>query len=140
MLLAIEHVQLAMPRGREDEARAFYSGVLGLPEVPKPADLAKRGGCWFESGTGSAAVKLHLGVEDDFRPAKKAHVALVVDDLDALLARARAAGCELTAPEPFQTWRQAYVFDLFGNRLELLEGVRARVYLNRRRPALDGFE
>ena len=119
MLLAIEHAQFAMPRGEEDKARAFYTGVLGLPEVPKPADLAKRGGCWFESG----AVKLHLGVEEDFRPAKKAHVALVVDDLDTLIARARAAGCEVMGPEPFQTWRQAYVFDLFGNRLELLEGV-----------------
>lgn len=117
MLLAIEHAQIAMPRGEEDKARAFYSRVLGLPEVPKPANLAKRGGCWFESG----AVKLHLGVEDDFRPAKKAHVALVVDDLDALLDRARAVGCEVAGPEPFQTWRQAYVFDLFGNRLELLE-------------------
>ena len=91
--------------------------MLGLPEVPKPAGLAKRGGCWFESET----VKLHLGVEDDFRPAKKAHVALVVEDLDALLDRARAAGCEVIGPEPFQTWRQAYVFDLFGNRLELLK-------------------
>ena len=123
MLLAIEHAQLAMPKGEEDKARAFYAGVLGLPEVPKPADLAKRGGCWFESGAGEGAVKLHLGVEDNFRPAKKAHVALVVDDLDAVLHRARAAGCEVTAPEPLQTWRQAYVFDLFGNRLELLEVV-----------------
>ena len=106
-----------MPRGEEEKARAFYSGVLGLPEVLKPADLAKRGGCWFEDGK----VKLHLGVEDDFRPAKKAHLALVVEDLDDLLAKARAAGCETIDPEAFQTWRQAYVFDLFGNRLELLE-------------------
>ena len=118
-LLAIEHVQLAMPKGEEDEARTFYTGVLGLPEVPKPADLAKRGGCWFEDGE----VKLHLGVEEDFRPAKKAHVALVVDDLDALIARARAAGCEVVDPAPFQQWRQAYVHDLFGNRLEFLEAI-----------------
>jgi catechol 2,3-dioxygenase-like lactoylglutathione lyase family enzyme len=115
--LRIDHAQLAMPRGGEDRARAFYADVLGLAEVPKPADLAKRGGCWFESG----GVKLHLGVEDDFRPAKKSHVALVVDNLDALLTRARAIGCEVTDPAPFQTWRQAYVFDLFDNRLELLE-------------------
>ena len=108
-----------MPRGEEDKARAFYIGVLGLPEVPKPEDLAKRGGCWFENGT----VKLHIGVEDDFRPAKKAHVALVVDDLDALLHRARAAGCEVTDAAPFQQRRQAYVFDLFGNRIELLEPI-----------------
>ncbi len=115
--LAIEHVQLAMPRGEEDKARTFYTGVLGVPEVPKPAGLAKRGGCWFENRT----VKLHVGVEDDFRPAKKAHVALVVNDLDALLVRARAAGCEVIDTALFQSWRQAYVFDLFGNRLELLE-------------------
>lgn len=116
---AVEHVQLAMPRGEEARARAFYGDVLGLPELPKPDALAGRGGCWFES----AGVKLHLGVEDDFRPARKAHVALLVDDLDALLARARAAGCEMVAPAPFRIWRQAYVFDLFGNRLELLEPV-----------------
>ena len=114
---AIEHAQLAMPRGQEDKARAFYAGVLGLPEVPKPPDLAMRGGCWFEAG----AVKLHLGVEGDFRAAKKAHVALVVEGLDALLANARAAGCDVIDPAPFQAWRQAYVHDLFGNRLELLE-------------------
>jgi len=106
-----------MPKDGEDKARAFYTGVLGVPEVPKPEELAKRGGCWFEDG----AVKLHLGVEEDFRPAKKAHVALVVEDLDVLLAKAKAAGCEVVDPAPFQDWRQAYVFDLFGNRLELLE-------------------
>jgi catechol 2,3-dioxygenase-like lactoylglutathione lyase family enzyme len=113
----IEHVQLAMPRGREDEARRFYGGVLGLPEVEKPAELRARGGCWFEDG----AVKIHLGVEDDFRPARKAHVALVVARLDAVLEAARALGCETQAPEPFGRYRQAYVFDPFGNRLELLE-------------------
>ncbi len=118
-ILSIEHAQLAMPAGGEAQARAFYSGVLGLPEIAKPADLAKRGGCWFEAGP----VKLHLGVEADFRPARKAHVALAVDDLDALLIRARAAGCETVDPAPLETWRQAYVFDLFGNRLELLEAL-----------------
>jgi len=114
---AIEHVQLAMPRGGEDRARAFYRDVLGLPEVPKPEPLAARGGCWFENGV----VKLHLGVEEDFRPAKKAHVALRVEGLDAILELARAAGCEVQGPEPFGGDRQAYVFDPFGNRLELLE-------------------
>ena len=92
--LRIEHAQLAMPKGEEDKARAFYTGVLGVPEVSKPDDLAKRGGCWFEDGS----LKLHLGVEDDFRPAKKVHVAVVVDDLDGLLAKARKAGCEVVAP------------------------------------------
>jgi catechol 2,3-dioxygenase-like lactoylglutathione lyase family enzyme len=115
----IEHVQLAMPKGEEDRARAFYRDVLGVPEVAKPEDLAARGGCWFEKG----AVKLHLGVEDAFRPARKAHVALRVDGLELLLERARAAGCEVQGPAPFGGDRQAYVFDLFGNRLELLEGM-----------------
>jgi catechol 2,3-dioxygenase-like lactoylglutathione lyase family enzyme len=115
-VLRLEHVQLAMPRGREADARAFYGGVLGLPETPKPAPLAARGGCWFEDG----AIKLHLGVEDDFRPANKAHVALVVDDLDIVLSAARALGCETRSPEPSGDFLQAYVFDPFGNRLELL--------------------
>ena len=115
----VEHVQLAMPRGREDEARAFYSGVLGLPEIAKPPDLAVRGGCWFEDG----AIKIHLGVEDDFRPAKKAHVALVVEDLDAVIAAACALGCETRPPRPFGDFTQAYVFDTFGNRIELLQAL-----------------
>jgi catechol 2,3-dioxygenase-like lactoylglutathione lyase family enzyme len=116
-VLRLEHVQLAMPRGREAEARAFYASVLGIPEVAKPPELAARGGCWFEDGP----LKIHLGVEEDFRPAKKAHVALVVEDLDALLAAARAIGCETRPPEPMGEFRQAYVFDPFGNRIELLE-------------------
>ena len=113
----IEHVQLAMPQGREAEARAFYGGVLGLTEVPKPFDLASRGGCWFEDGP----MKLHLGVEDDFRPARKAHTALEVEGLDALLAAARAKGYEVRGPAPANGYSQAYVYDPFGNRLELLE-------------------
>ena len=73
-IVAIDHVQLAMPPGGEQAARDFYSGVLGLPEVPKPPVLAARGGCWFERD----GVRLHLGVEEDFRPARKAHPALLV--------------------------------------------------------------
>jgi hypothetical protein len=76
----IEHVRLAMPPGKESEARSFYEGVLGIPEVPKPPNLAKRGGCWFVRD----ALKIHLGVENDFRPARKAHLALLVEDLPAL--------------------------------------------------------
>ena len=116
-ILALEHAQLAMPPGQEARARVFYVGVLGLTEIPKPAELAGRGGCWFEAGL----VKLHLGVEADFHPAKKAHVALVVDDLDALLERARAAGIEVVDTAPFQGFSQVYVHDPFGNRLELLQ-------------------
>jgi catechol 2,3-dioxygenase-like lactoylglutathione lyase family enzyme len=114
---AIDHVQLAMPAGGEDRARAFYDALLGIPEQPKPPHLAARGGCWFESAT----VKLHLGVERDFRPARKAHPALLVDDLSSLVARLRAAGVELVDDESLEGYDRVYVYDPFGNRLELLE-------------------
>src|SRR5689334_17425416 len=93
---AIDHVQLAMPAGREDDARAFYSALLGIPEHPKPPHLAARGGCWFESET----LKLHLGVEADFRPAKKAHPALLVRDLPALVQNLRDAAWSWSTTNP----------------------------------------
>lgn len=114
-IVGLDHVQLAMPAGEEDRAEAFYSGVLGLARVPKPAPLAARGGCWFEAH----GVKLHLGVETDFRPARKAHPALVASDLDALVERIRTAGVEV---RPGDSPGQAYVDDPFGNRIELLAG------------------
>jgi catechol 2,3-dioxygenase-like lactoylglutathione lyase family enzyme len=113
----IDHVQLAMPPGGEPEARVFYEGLLGIPEVPKPAHLANRGGCWFENG----AVKLHLGVDDDFRSAKKAHPALVVSNLRALVAAVSAAGVEVIEDEPLDGYYRVYAYDPFGNRLELME-------------------
>ncbi len=116
-IVAIDHVQLAMPAGGEPAARAFYTGVLGLPEVAKPPALAKRGGCWFES----AEVKLHLGVEADFRPAHKAHPALLVSELAPLLERCRRAGCSIVADELLEGRARAYVSDPFGNRIELIE-------------------
>jgi len=116
-IVAIDHVQLAMPPGREREARAFYGVLLGLPERPKPPELAARGGAWFESGT----VKLHLGVEQDFRPARKAHPGLAVDDLEALAARLRAAGATLIADDALPGQARYFVEDPFGNRLELLQ-------------------
>ena len=115
-VVGIEHVQLAMPPGRESEARAFYSGALGIPEVPKPPELAKRGGAWFESG----AVKIHLGVEADFRPSSKAHPALLVRDLRALVDRLQASGIEITE-DPLENFFRVYVADPFGNRIELME-------------------
>ncbi len=112
----LEHVQLAMPPGREDEARAFYHGILGIPEKVKPPHLAARGGCWFESGE----VKIHLGVEADFRPARKAHPALVVDDLRALAARLEQAGYRIVEDPPLDGGDRFYVDDPFGNRIELM--------------------
>jgi catechol 2,3-dioxygenase-like lactoylglutathione lyase family enzyme len=118
---AIDHVQLAMPAGGEDEAVAFYEGMLGIPHVPKPANLASRGGCWFERG----GLKVHLGVEQDFRPARKAHPALLVDDLAGLVDTLRAAGIEPRTDEPLEGYDRVYVDDPFGNRIELLEPLPA---------------
>ena len=115
----IDHVQLAMPAGGEDRARRFYDGLLGLPEVPKPPHLAARGGCWFEG----PATKVHLGVEDEFRPARKAHPALLVRDLGALVEVLRAAGVAVRDDEPLEGYDRVYVDDPFGNRIELLEPV-----------------
>ena len=117
-ILAIDHIQIAMPEGEEDKARAFYVGILGFTEIPKPAELAKRGGAWFESGN----VQVHLGVEAGFKPARKAHPAFIVSDLDALLARVREAGYETdTSQPPLDGYLRAHVFDPFGNRIELME-------------------
>ena len=116
-VLALHHVQLAMPPGREVEARAFYSGVLGIPEVAKPPHLARRGGCWFERGD----LKVHLGVDGDFRPARKAHPALLVESLSSLKTALLNAGYAPKADEPLEGYERAYVDDPFGNRIELLE-------------------
>jgi catechol 2,3-dioxygenase-like lactoylglutathione lyase family enzyme len=105
-----------MPVGAEDAARQFYSGVLGMTEISKPPELAKRGGCWFESG----GVQVHLGVEKDFRPAKKAHPAFRCGDYDALVSRLRAAGVEVTDAADIPGVRRCHVHDPFGNRIELI--------------------
>jgi catechol 2,3-dioxygenase-like lactoylglutathione lyase family enzyme len=119
MIRALHHVQLAMPRGREDEARAFYRDALGMTEQAKPENLARRGGVWFSAGD----AQVHLGVEDDFRPAKKAHPALLVENLTELLERCRNAGCAVATDEPLPGYERAYVADPFGNRIELLEPI-----------------
>ncbi|WP_243027615.1 VOC family protein [Thermus albus] len=117
-ILAIDHVQIAMPPGGEERARAFYRGVLGLSEVPKPANLAHRGGVWFEEGP----VRIHLGVEEEFRPARKAHVALVTDDLAAVVARCQQAGYPVFSDQPpLEGYRRVHILDPFGNRLEIME-------------------
>jgi catechol 2,3-dioxygenase-like lactoylglutathione lyase family enzyme len=116
-IVGIDHVQLAMPESGEDQARAFYVGVLGFTEVPKPANLAKRGGVWFTSGS----AHVHLGVEKEFHPARKAHPAFQVDDLEALRISCDAAGCTVVEDEPLPGYHRFYVNDPFGNRIELLE-------------------
>ena len=114
---AIHHVQLAMPRGEEDRGRAFYADLLGLTEIPKPGGLNERNGLWFRIG----ALELHLGIEDDFRPAKKAHPGLLVDDLPSLVTRLESAGYATKPDNRLEGYDRAYVNDPFGNRIELLE-------------------
>ena len=116
-IVGFEHVQLAMPAGREAEARAFYDGLLGIPERVKPPELAKRGGCWFERGP----LKLHLGVEAEFRPARKAHPALVVEGLPALRAALEKAGHRISFDAELADFDRVFVDDPFGNRIELME-------------------
>ncbi len=114
-ITGIDHVQVAAPPGCEAEARAFYGGLLGLEELPKPPALAARGGCWFRAG----AQELHVGVEDPFAPARKAHPGLVAECLDELAARLRAAGREVTYDEAIPGAKRFHVADPWGNRLEV---------------------
>ncbi|EGL64629.1 hypothetical protein AGRO_2839 [Agrobacterium sp. ATCC 31749] len=116
-ILALDHVQLAMPAGREEEARRFYGDLLGFVEQAKPENLAMRGGCWFICGL----MKLHLGVEQNFRPARKAHPAFLVDDLVCLRKTLETAGCHVVEDEPLEGYRRFYVHDPFGNRIEMMQ-------------------
>jgi catechol 2,3-dioxygenase-like lactoylglutathione lyase family enzyme len=116
-VLRIDHIQLAMPAGREDEARRFYRDLLGIPEQPKPAVLVARGGVWFERGD----LKIHLGVDREFVAARKAHPALIVTDLPTLIGRFKSAGIAVRDDDPLEGYLRVYVDDPFGNRLELLE-------------------
>lgn len=115
-IIALDHVQLAMPPEREPEAERFYVGLLGFERVPKP--LEAKGGCWFRAGS----VQLHLGVERDFRPAKKAHPALIVSGLDALCAKLQSSGIAVRADDELPGVRRCFVDDPFGNRIELIQG------------------
>lgn len=117
MITALDHVQLAAPPGSEDTLRAFYTGVLGMTEIPKPPALAARGGCWFQAGS----VQLHLGVEDDFRPARKAHPGLRVRDIEAYAARLTTRGTQVTWDDNLPGHHRFYAEDPVGNRLEFLE-------------------
>jgi catechol 2,3-dioxygenase-like lactoylglutathione lyase family enzyme len=115
-VIGIDHVQLAMPPGGEERARAFYRDILGLPETPKPPELARRGGCWFETH----GAKIHLGVDTNFRPATKAHPGLLVSDLQAIIARCQEKELPLVHDAPLEGYQRIFVSDPFGNRLELL--------------------
>ena len=112
-IVRLDHVQLAMPPGAEERAVAFYEGLLGIPRVPKPAPLAARGACWFEWGD----LKVHLGVEADFRAARKAHPAFLVSSLAHLVERLSGAGVQVRDGD---SPNQVYVDDPFGNRIELI--------------------
>ncbi len=116
-LLRLDHIQLAMPEGGEAAARRFFGELLGLTEVEKPDNLKKRGGCWFEQGP----IKVHLGVEADFRAARKAHPAFLVDDLAGLTTRLAEGGVIARRDEPLPGYDRVHVDDPFGNRIELME-------------------
>jgi len=113
----IDHILIAMPPCREDEARAFYHGMLGLNEMAKPPQLVERGGCWFENG----ALRVHLGVEKNFVPARKAHPAFIVDGLRDMVVKLKQSGYTVTEDEPLAGCDRRHVYDPFGNRIELIE-------------------
>jgi len=119
VIIGLHHVQLAAPAGSEPALRRFYGGMLGMAEVPKPAALAARGGVWFRSGK----AELHLGIDADFRPARKAHPALLVDDLDVIVTRLADAGHRVRPDNLLPGYRRCYLDDPCGNRLELLTPV-----------------
>jgi catechol 2,3-dioxygenase-like lactoylglutathione lyase family enzyme len=116
-LRRLHHVQVSMPPGGEERSRAFWEGLLGLTEVAKPPELAARGGCWFRRGD----LELHVGVEQEFRPARKAHPALLVAGLPVLAERLEAAGVRVTWDGAFPGHDRFYADDPFGNRVEFLE-------------------
>ena len=116
-IVAIDHVQIAIPAGGEDLARNFYGTALGLEEKPKPPVLAKRGGAWFEKGD----IKIHLGVETDFEPAQKAHVCFVVKDLSAMEQKMKQHGFDVTPDTAIAEIKRFFTADPFGNRIEIME-------------------
>src|SRR5262245_54404546 len=113
---AIDHFQLAMPAGEEETARKFFRDLLGMTEIPKPTELAKRGGCWFQSG----AVQIHVGVDKDFHPATKAHPALRCRDYASLISRLRSAGVVVRDDFEIPGVTRAHILDPWGNRIELI--------------------
>ncbi len=117
----LHHMQLAMPKGEEKAARAFFVDVLGMMEIEKPPTLKARGGAWFRAGQ----VELHLGIEDDFRPARKGHPGIMVTDLDQMVRRLGQAGQDVRWDGELPGFRRVYAYDPFGNRLEFLQSIDA---------------
>lgn len=117
-VIGFDHVQIAIPKGEENRARSFYSDLLGLKEIPKPEPLAKRGGLWFQCGS----QQLHIGVEEPFTPARKAHPALLIHGYEKLLPNLDAAGYRTVRDTSLQNVSRAFVSDPFGNRVELIDG------------------
>lgn len=115
-VIGLDHVQIAIPEGGEDQARAFYAGLLGMTEVPKPVNLSASG-CWFTGGS----MNLHIGIDPAFRPAAKAHPAMLVDNLAALRERLAAAGCVIRDDKPVAGYARFFTEDPFGNRIELMQ-------------------
>lgn len=115
----IDHVQLAAPRGCEEEARSFFGELLGMEEIAKPENLHKRGGVWFRCGVH----ELHIGVQDDFVPASKAHPAFEVLGIEALRSRLEEAGVTANEDEPIAGKTRFHIRDPFGNRIEFVENI-----------------
>jgi catechol 2,3-dioxygenase-like lactoylglutathione lyase family enzyme len=118
-VVGLDHVQVAAPRmpEAEEQARAFYGGLLGLLEIEKPESLESKGGVWFSLGDG----ELHVGLEEQFTPARKAHPALLVQGLPRLRSALEAAGVQVSEAEPIPGYDRFHVYDPFGNRVELIE-------------------
>jgi catechol 2,3-dioxygenase-like lactoylglutathione lyase family enzyme len=116
MITGLHHVQLAMPEAGESRARGFYDELLDIPECRKPATLQNKGGCWFENDN----VRVHLGVEGDFRPARKAHPAFQTADFYMLMEKLEKAGCLIVSAEAIDHHSRFFVDDPFGNRIEFI--------------------
>ena len=116
-LVCLDHVQIAAPPGCDEAARRFYGGVLGLEEIPQPPVLRGRASCWFQCGS----QEIHIGIEEDFRPARKAHPAFVVTDIARLMESLRERGLETREDFSLTDRRRFFVFDPWGNRLEFLQ-------------------
>ncbi|WP_432362474.1 VOC family protein [Sporosarcina sp. UB5] len=116
-LIGIDHIQIAAPPHSEEQAREFYGKLLGMEETPKPENLQARGGCWFKCG----AQEVHIGIQDDFIPAKKAHPGFTVHALEQLKSRLETAGHKISEEPPIAGRARFFTNDPFGNRIEFLE-------------------